>query len=321
MSRNYWLIAVLLVVMAVFPDTLFSAAKVRFASQVKTQAYYVLPILTAMDKGFFKQQGIEVKYVPFRSGSAQHRGVAAGAVDMGLGGLTSLATAVARGGKGKAIADPGMVVDFILWVLKKSPLRKPQDLKGTKISITRRGSTTEALARAVTRSLGLEKDVRIVAAGGSAARVAALKSGIVDVTIGSFFSMIPLIVKGEVRQFLDVSDYVPRGITMQVLFAHPDFIKSNPAGIRGGVKAFMQGANFIMDNPEWALKTMVTHPDLRLSRKMADGISPKLRYARKAKEVASGDVRKLLSWLVDNGLMKAKEMPEVTDVSSAVIFR
>ncbi|MEE8449688.1 MAG: ABC transporter substrate-binding protein [Thermodesulfobacteriota bacterium] len=88
----------LLMALVIFPNMLFSADKVRFANHVKTNALYTLPILAAMEKGFFKQQGLKMRYIPLRSGPALQRAVTAGALDMGTAGLLSLTRALAKGG-------------------------------------------------------------------------------------------------------------------------------------------------------------------------------------------------------------------------------
>lgn len=61
-------------------------------------------------------------------------------------------------------------------------IKSPSDLKGTKIAITRKGSNTEYMAKAVPVHFGLnpDRDATFIQTGGEPQSVAALKSGGVD---------------------------------------------------------------------------------------------------------------------------------------------
>ncbi len=284
-----------------------AADKVRFSVHIKANPLYVLPVLAAQEKGFFEGQGLEVEYIPFNSGPSQHRAVAAGAVDMGLGGLLSTIRVVARGGAERIVADTGTVDNWSLWVLTNSPLREPKDLRGAKISITRMGSLTDALARAVPRSLGMEKDVTIVATGRTPVRIAALKSGATEVTVAPYSTMAPLKVRGEVREFINVGKYVPDAVFSQIIFAHQDFIKSNPDVVRRTIRAFMQGASFVLKNKEWAINKLMTVQDFNYTRGIAEASYAQFGYDTEGRKIAKKDIQIVINWLLENKLLRTKK--------------
>ena len=92
----------LLMALVIFPSMLFSADKVRFANHVKTNALYTLPILAAMEKGFFKQPGLKLRYLPLRSGPARIAVLKSGVVQATVG--TFLGTMVpCSQGRGVAV--------------------------------------------------------------------------------------------------------------------------------------------------------------------------------------------------------------------------
>lgn len=316
MGRKHWLAPIFLVALMIFPKAVFPSDKVRFAIHAETNPLYQVPMMAALEKGSFQQQGLEVNYVPFRTSPLLHQSVTAGTVDMGVVGLISLTQAVARGAAGKAVADPGIADEWVLLVLPTSPIRRPQDLKGTRISVSRVGSSGYTIAQVVARHLGLEKDVRIVATGGGAARIAILKTGAVDVTVDPFMTAAPLIASGQLRLLLNASDYgLPRGVVTTIIFAHRDFLKKSPDIVRRGITAFMLGTDFVTKNREWAVKSMMISPSLSFTREGAELVYPRLRYAPEARKVDTSDIQRVISWLLEYGLLRRSEVPAVKDIS------
>lgn len=317
MTGRYWFAPIMVLMFILLTGPGLGADKVRFAAVIKTKPLYVLPIVAAQEKGFFKNQGLEVQYVGFTSGRAFSGAMAAGALDMAFVGTLSISLAAARGGPGRAVADTGAVEDWFLWVPANSRLKKPMDLRGNKIAVSRMGSLTHALARAVIKSLGIEKEVQTVAAGGVTSAIASLKSGASDATVQTFSAMAPLEVKGEVRQLLTVGNYVPKAVFTLLLAAHEKFLKENPEVVKRGIRAYMQGAKFTMENRSWAIERMTTYPDFGLTGKVAQSVYSELRYAQGVKKVPRKNVRAVMNWLVENGLLRAGEVPPMEKVAPA----
>ena len=70
MAVRYWFAPMMVLMSLLLTGPGFGADKVRFASVIKTKPLYVLPIVAAQEKGFFKNQGLEVQYLGFTSGRA-----------------------------------------------------------------------------------------------------------------------------------------------------------------------------------------------------------------------------------------------------------
>lgn len=146
----------------------------------------------------------------------------------------------------------------MVWVPAKSPFKGPKDLKGAKIGIIRFGSLGEAYTRTVLTSLGLQKEVRVVAAGGAPQLMAALKAGVVDGAVSSLLSMAPLKYKGELREIVSVRDFLPKEWSELALIAHKSFLATNPEVVRRVVKAVLEATDFVSKNRTWALEKMVS---------------------------------------------------------------
>src|SRR3989304_6148786 len=134
---NSWACASLVIFATV--SSSFSAERVRFATHFRGNPHYWLPTVAALDNGYWTNQGLEVRWIPFRAGTTMEIAVTAKEVDAGTAGLTHVVRAATRGVPQIMVADPGIATGFIFWVLTDSRLKTPADLKGTKVEVTRFG--------------------------------------------------------------------------------------------------------------------------------------------------------------------------------------
>ncbi len=233
------------------------AEKLQLGSSIRLYPAFYLPILAAEERGFFKKNGLEVEWVPFRGGTTLARAMAAGAINIGLSTASSDIVAISRGVPIQIVAQLFRgSKDWFIWVRRDSPLKKPQDLKGAKVGVTRLGGASYGYARAIARSQGLEKEVRIVATGGIREQVAALKTGAVDATLVSIYIVASMKLKGEVRELLSLGDILPREWADQEVIARRDFVQKNPDTVRRVVKSLLQGVDFLRKNPPWTIEKM-----------------------------------------------------------------
>src|SRR3989304_1514214 len=79
-----FLFLMVLVVGVVSP--IFAQEKEKLGSAIKLSPAFYLPVLAAEEKGFWKDNGLDVEWVPFAGGAAQMRAVAAGAIGIAYSG-------------------------------------------------------------------------------------------------------------------------------------------------------------------------------------------------------------------------------------------
>src|SRR4029077_8341239 len=132
------------------------------------------PVIVALEKGFFGQEGINAEFVPFRGGPDLLKAVLAGDVLIALTGSTDLLVFREAGSPIKMIATHTEGNHFTLNVAPD--IGALAELKGKAIGITRAGSTTWIFARMLAKQQGWDpdRDVKIVALGALDAQVAAL---------------------------------------------------------------------------------------------------------------------------------------------------
>jgi NitT/TauT family transport system substrate-binding protein len=147
------------------------------------------PIFVGVEKGFFKEFGVEPELVYFQAAAPIATALAAGQLDVGATGLTAALYNIVLGGeKLWIVADKGrewpgyplvaIVVQKEAW---DAGLRSIKDLRGKRIGVTQLGSTFHYHIGNILEKDGLRlSDVKIVPLQAMAATVEALKGKQVD---------------------------------------------------------------------------------------------------------------------------------------------
>ena len=104
------------------------------------------PVFVGVEKGFFREAGIEPDLVYFQAAQPVAVAIAAGEIEVGATGLTAgLYNVVAGGERLWVVADkgrewPGYPLTALV-VQKDGPIQSVKDLRGRKVGITQLGST------------------------------------------------------------------------------------------------------------------------------------------------------------------------------------
>ena len=287
----------------------WGAEKVSFATHFKRNPHYGLPAWAAMDQGYWRQMGLDPEWITFDSATTMARAIVAGHIDTGTNGLIALIRAVSSGVPQITVGDTGITTQFYFWVLADSRLKKPQDLKGAKIGVTRFGGDSHAFAQAVVKTLGMEGQVKFLSMGGGTNQMAGLRSGAIDISNLSNFTMAALKARGIVREYLALEEHLPKGLSTQILFARKDFLKSKPEVVRRINAGYFKGADFIMKNKGWAIRKIKEGVLSKYNDEAARAAYPLLRYEGKGK-IDIVKVRSVRKFLIDFGILaKDKTAP------------
>src|ERR1051325_4068295 len=150
--------------------------KVAYVSQSGDQA----PLWIAASAGLFKKQNLDVQLIYIPGGSVLTQAMLSGDI-----GLASMAPPAALGAwaKGADLSLVAVGINSLLHVvMTPAQIKRPEDLKGKRVGISRFGSLTDlALREALHRfQLRPDRDVTIVQVGGVAERLTALRAGVLD---------------------------------------------------------------------------------------------------------------------------------------------
>lgn len=218
------------------------------------------PIVIAQQRGYFKQQGLNVVIQEPADPSMPPKLVAAGNIDLAITYQPSLIIDVAAGlplvRAATLIATPLNA----LMVLENSEIKTLADLKGKKIGIAISGSE-EATIGAMLKSVGVDyKDVQIINVGWALS--SSLASGKVDAIWGGLrnFETNQLALEGfKARSFFPEEHTVPAYDEL-VLVANAKHYKADL--INAFNKALEQATIYIINHPQDAWSEFVSYaPD------------------------------------------------------------
>ncbi len=181
-----WLMLAMLTGLWLWPASTAAQSKVKVGVLKLTSS---APIFVGVEKGFFKEFGVEPELVFFQAAAPIATALAAGQLDVGATGLTAALYNIVLGGEQLwIVADKGrewpgypltgIVVQRELW---DGGLRAVGDLKGRRIGVTQLGSTFHYHLGNILEKEGLKLgDVKIVPLQAMPAMMEALKGKQVD---------------------------------------------------------------------------------------------------------------------------------------------
>ncbi|HEX9455164.1 MAG TPA: ABC transporter substrate-binding protein [Candidatus Binatia bacterium] len=241
----------LLLVRAQFADA--QTLKVPYVSLSPTAG----PLWIAHDAGFFKKYnvGVELLYIP--GGSVIIQSIMSGDVKVANMAPPSAIGAWAKGADLTLIASG---VDQLLETVITGPsIKKPADLKGKKIGVSRYGSLTDMALREALRHYKLvpDKDVTILQTGGEATRFAALTTGAIDGAMLSGDKKVQAEKMGY-HVVIDLSE-LPIYYPVNGVIASKKFIASNPETARNFLKGWLEGIKAFKTDRELSLKVLAKY--------------------------------------------------------------
>lgn len=155
-----------------------SARKIQMA--VATFSQSVLPMVVAQEKGYFREEDLDVELI-LMTAAVANMALVGGNVDFISSG-PSVVSAIARGAPLKFV--------FLCynrpmhWLYAKPEIKEVKDLRGKKIGVSALGASTYFLVQEILKRHGLDsnRDVTVLGVGTTANRYAALQSGTIDAT-------------------------------------------------------------------------------------------------------------------------------------------
>ncbi|MVW71663.1 ABC transporter substrate-binding protein [Bordetella sp. 15P40C-2] len=207
-------------------------------------------LLVEPDKGFFKEQGLELVYLPGAGGGDAIRNLLSGQADVAFTDPGSFFMALDKGEPLRAIYDIYPQNVFNVVALKSKNITRPEDLRGKRIGVYSLSSGTRQNLLVLLHRAGLtESDVEIVVTG--VLNFAPLIQGQVDALAATDTGLLVGRRRGmgevnviEVRDHLNISSdmFVVRESTYQ---------QQQPL-LRAFLKAYRDSAAWMMANPDEA---------------------------------------------------------------------
>ncbi|MBM3739347.1 MAG: ABC transporter substrate-binding protein [Acidobacteria bacterium] len=233
--------------------------------------FFATIVFVASERGFFKQEGVDVERVQFRGGGPARDALIAGEVDFADFVPSHVPLARLRQRPVKIIASL-LNREFYSLIVReelRGRVTTLKDLKGLTIGATAPGSGAEVQLRRVLRRGGLDpaRDVNIVYLGGLDTAYPAFRAGKVD----ALMMWQPAPAMAEVHRtgytlfdFTDPEQHAqvvgaPEAMGY-ILATREEVIQKNPELVRRVIGALNRAAKWIHENPTEAIVDAVAKP-------------------------------------------------------------
>jgi len=228
--------------------------KLRYQLDWRYEAGVCAHVL-ALRKGYFAQEGLEVTLNVGNGAANTVTRIASGVADMGTGDMNSLAEFA--GNNGQVAAQAVMLLyeqtPAAVFSLKKTGIRRPQDLRGRQIAApVNDGARRVFPLFAANNGLDAEKDVRWMSVE-PAIRETMLVRGQAEAITGYMASgLISLQKLGVDPADIQVMRYADHGVDLygNAIMASPAFIKEQPKAVAGFLRALTRALREVVaDRP------------------------------------------------------------------------
>lgn len=209
------------------------------------------PALIAKEKGFFKDEGLDVEILSFTSGPIVHQALAAGELDMAYIGSPPVYHWYSRGLKSQIIAKVNYGQAAVL-TRKDSGINALADLKGKKLAGVRKGSGMDVLLRGYVLAEGAklkpDTDVQIVPMPpgnmGSSVEASVTDAAFIWEPFTSQF-----LLRGKTKVIFDVNQALPK-YPWYIIMALPDTLKNNRTAVVKALKAHKRAVDYLNSSPD-----------------------------------------------------------------------
>jgi len=230
----------------------------------------------ALDKGFYKDAGLNVELIPGGIDSSPVKAAASGAAEIGqAGGIEQVITAVSEGLPIRAVAAIHRDTPHALVSTTESPIRRPEDLEGKTVAVAH-GDAAEVLFDALMKRASIPRgSVKIVPFRFD---LTPLMNGQVDAVTGfSTDQPVTLEEKGFTPVILRYADY---GVSSYgyTLLCSDHVLQTRGRDVAAFIAASRKGWQYVFDHPDEAADILARRApgqlDSKIERKKLDRIRP-----------------------------------------------
>jgi len=246
--------------------TYLSRVEARMVVGVSTVNVAFLPIYLTQDKGFFKDEGLDVLVVMFNAGATNLQAMIGGDVQIMAGGVPETVLARAGGADIKNFWAISNVMPFQIYGSAK--LKSLEQSKGKKFAISRFGSLSEFLTRSALKHSGVDpRDVTMLQIGATPARFTTLASGIVDATI-LWFPVTERAKAAGMNKLFDLKDLYPNWTNVGFI-ARENWLAKEKEQTTKFLRAYQRGVRYTRENRNDGIRTLEKYVGLNAAEAAA----------------------------------------------------
>ena len=249
MKKFFFEFLFLVALVGIAPNVATAADKIRISVTNFNMSF--LPSGLAVRRGFFKEEGLEAEVIRMNAN------VAITALASGDTDYTMIFGSVVRAAiRGLPVRVVASLIDGSTHALIARPeFKSARDLIGKTLGIQAYGATDQVAAMMMFKRLGVdpEKEIKVVALGTAAARLSALKEGVVEVVVISP----PADEEGRKMGFNVLARaYELFSFPFVGLGTHTRKIKERPDEVKRTIRALIKANRFIRQNREGTIQAL-----------------------------------------------------------------
>jgi NitT/TauT family transport system substrate-binding protein len=229
-----------------------SLQQVTMGVNVPTDFNLVVPQYVARQKGFFRQEGLQVNTVSFQGGADAVKALVAGSIEIDAATGFDAPAAVAKGAPLKVFAGGMMKDSLVLVANNNSGVTSLKQMKGKKIGITKFGSLTDFVARVEGRKAGLSPSQFTEVPLGASEIAPALERGDIALANVNPVDLYPLLAGGKVHVVEKYSAINP-DTQFVALVATPAYLNSHSATVKKFLVAYYKAVRYIQSHRAYAI--------------------------------------------------------------------
>jgi NitT/TauT family transport system substrate-binding protein len=219
---------------------------------------YGAPFAVAMEKGYFKEAGVDVTgFITSQGGGTTVRNAMASEIPYGEVALSAAIAAVKQGVKLTIVHGGVVSLADNFWVaMKNSPLKSIDDLAGKKLGYSSPKSVTDMVSTIALSNRKLLDKVERKTVGSLSSAFTALREGGVD----AIYMTEPIYSreKDNLKIVFRSADEIPH-LTQTVGIVRSDYLQAHPDTIKAIIHGRRKGVDYLMAHPDEAGDILARH--------------------------------------------------------------
>ncbi len=263
------------------------------------------PIYVAHEKGYFRDEGLDVRLEPSLIGKEALENVTAGRADIGTCAETPVVMAVLEGKKLQilsTIADSEKLTGIM--VLKDRPIRAPVDLKHRRIGFIP-GTISDYFLSTFLLFNDISKESVDLIPLKAAGLDQALRDGKIDAA--SMWQPRLALMQRELGSRVNI--YYSEGLyrTTWNIIALPEFVHTRPDTIKKILRALIRAEGFITENPDASLE--ITSRSFKIDKALLAPTWKEYYFSVSLSQALVVNLEDQARWAISSGLTKTRIMP------------
>jgi NitT/TauT family transport system substrate-binding protein len=226
-----------------------------------------LPVYIAQEKGFYRENNVDVDAVFTRGGGENVQAVVSGDAQIGLGtGTLAVISAFLKKAPIKIAGAEITGMDAFWYVQGSTSMRKIDDLAGKKVAYSRPGASSHMAVLAIAEQIKAKglKPAEPVSLGGIPEVYTAVRTGQTDAGWSVAPFQLDRVEKGELRVVVKGDEIVSmREQSARVHFLNNDFAAKNPEAVRGFFRAHQRALDYMFEHKEDTAKIWIRRAEMK----------------------------------------------------------